>query len=193
MAFFPMFVDISNKNVLVVGGGKVAFQKVRVLSDFDASITVLAPTVISQIEELSVTKDITIIKEAFREEFVDNGTYEFVVAATDDMEINSLVNRLCVARKIPVNVVDKPSLCTFFFPSIYKNKNLVCGVSSGGANPVMTQYVRNLLAESLPENIGDINDRMSIIREDLKKTEPDMKKRKYILQTLLTELLESEM
>lgn len=191
MPFFPMYIGLTDKKVLVVGGGRVALQKIKVLIEFEPAITVVADSFSSDFLNYISDKDINVLEKKFEDSDIsEEDDYTVVVAATNNLEVNRRIYQLCISNKIPVNVVDNPGLCTFIFPSIYVNQNLVCSVSTAGESPVLTQYIKELLIKQLPANIGEISSRMGKIREKMKLTEPDMQKRKIKLRRILEQLIE---
>ena len=89
-----------------------------------------------------------------------------------------------------MNVVDDPALCSFIFPAVLKDREVVCAVSSGGKSPLVAQYVKKKIQQVLPFGLGDVNEQMGEYRQQVKTEEPDPKKRKILLQEKLKELLE---
>lgn len=185
MSYFPMMVDLKNKNVLVAGGGREGTAKAQILHQFGARITAVAPEVSDRIRELSDT----LCERQIEDSDILHKDYTLVVAATDDPAANQRISKLCKKEKIPVNVVDNPALCTFIFPAIVKEGEVVCAVSSGGKSPYIAQYIKGLIRQVLPENIGEINDRMGEIRARAKKEIPDPSKRRKYLREKLDEML----
>lgn len=189
MAFFPMYVDITDKHVLIVGGGHTALQKIKAVLEFGAIIHVIAQDVSKEVEDISGNHpdQIKIVRRAFVEDDIlaNPDYYCMVVAATNDRQLNSHISDICNRHRIPVNVVDDPELCSFIFSSIYKNKDLVCAISSSGESPVLTQYVKDVLKKQLPDNIGEINEYMGRVRRRLKDEIPDMSERKKVLKEIL--------
>lgn len=185
MACFPMMVSLENKNVLVVGAGEEGTKKVEVLCQFGAAVTLIAVSATQRAVELAGT----FISRRFADEDLADGSYVLVVAATDDPKTNERISFLARERKIPVNVVDNPALCTFIFPAIVKEGDVVCAVSSGGKSPYVAQYVKGLIQKALPADIGRINDRMGDYRIRAKKEIADKQKRRAFLRQKLDELL----
>lgn len=124
---FPMFVDIENKKILVVGGGNVGLRRIGVLKDFKADITLVSDRL-----EGEVPKGIRFIYRAFEDSDIDN--YFFVIAATDNRAVNRRIYELCSEKGIPVSVCDCPEESTFFFPAVCKNDVLSVGVVSDGSH-----------------------------------------------------------
>lgn len=185
MSYFPMMVDLQDKNILVVGGGNEGTAKVEVLHKFGAHITVVGVSVSERIRQISDT----VFERKFEDGDILHHEYTLVVAATDDAAANKKISDLCRERKIPVNVVDNPPLCTFIFPAIVKDREVVCAVSSGGKSPYITQYVKKKIRDVLPEDIGMINDRMGEIRAQAKREIPDKEERRKFLRRKLDDML----
>ena len=175
MAYFPMFIDIEKKKCLVAGGGTVALRKVRVLLDFGAQITVVAPQIDPQI--LQLTGNVCVKERVL------------VVAATDDVTENHRIARMAQKKHIPVNAVDQQEDCSFIFPSYLKHRDLVGAFSSAGNSPVLTQYLKESLKEILTEELGQINDYMGSIRPVVKTRIETEKLRRQVYQTILARLL----
>ena len=188
MAYFPMMVSLENRPVLVVGGGAEGLKKVRVLHDFGARITLVAKDALPEASALAEKY----AAKAFTDEDLDGEKYAVVVAATDEEELNRRISSLCTSRSIPVNIVDRTELCTFIFPAIIRENDLVCAVSSSGKSPLVTQHIKALIQRILPEKIGQINDRMGEYRIQAKAEIPNAGERRKYLKSKLEELLAEE-
>lgn len=169
MAYFPMFVDMTERECLIVGGGNVAYRKVMVMLDFGAKVTVVAEDICEELRKLiagdraNKENRITIIKRKFEQKDCDG--MEMVIAATDDNALNHEIAEYCKAKGIMVNAVDQKADCSFIFPSYIKEKNLVAAFSSGGNSPVLTQYLKGKEQEILTPFLGELNEYMGKIRE----------------------------
>lgn len=185
MAYFPMFIQIEQKPCLVVGGGLVAKRKVRVLQDFGAVVTVVAPEVDPCIRQM---EPITIYEKDFED--ADLSGQCLVVAATDQPEINHRIYAKCKEAGILINVVDDPAYCDFIFPAYRKEKDMVAAFSSSGKSPVVAQYLKEENQKILTPLLGDINERMGELRDLLKKRYPDESERKQVIRNMLYQSLE---
>lgn len=163
MAYFPMFVDMTERECLIVGGGNVAYRKVIVMLDFGAKVTVVAEDICEELGKLTIENQITFIKRRFERKDCDG--MEMVIAATDDNALNHEIAEYCKANGIMVNAVDQKADCSFIFPSYIKEKNLVAAFSSGGNSPVLTQYLKGKEQEVLTPFLGELNEYMGQIRE----------------------------
>ena len=180
-------MDISNKNVLIAGGGETALRKADILLSFGANITVVAPYICRNILE---NEKITKINRPFNTGDI-YGAF-MVIAATNNSQLNKQISEICFKNKIPVNVVDDIELCSFIFPSIVKDKDIVCAISSGGKSPSATQYVKKILKSSLPPYLGDINSRVGDLRNTVKSFIPCRKKREEIFRNIFELLIKTE-
>lgn len=177
MGYFPFFMDIEGKSGLIVGGGEVAQRKVRKLMPFQPKLTVVAPVIA---RELLADKALTCVQRAFREE--DILGQMFVIAASDEADVNREVGRLCREKNIPVNVADEKEACSFLFPALVKEGRLAIGISTEGASPAMAGKIRSIVETSLPRGIGEELERLANLREQVKKEIPAGEQRTEILK-----------
>lgn len=187
MGFFPFYTDIENKKCLVIGGGKVAFRKVEKLLLFSPEITVISPYVCNGILSIDGIK---IIERKFIESDIENAF--MVICATDDREVNAFVSRLCMEKKIPVNVVDQPELCSFYFPSIVRKHNITVGISTEGKSPVIARFLREKIETEIDDDILDMAEIISYARSEIRKIYDTESSRKNILEKIFKMCLENK-
>ena len=189
MAYFPMFVDMTERECLIVGGGNVAYRKVMVMLDFGAKVTVVAEDICDELRKLTIDDTankenrITFIKRRFERKDCDG--MEMVIAATDDNALNHEIAEYCKAKGIMVNAVDQKADCSFIFPSYIKEKNLVAAFSSGGNSPVLTQYLKGKEQEILTPFLGELNEYMGHIREKVIAEYDTEAERKRVFKEIL--------
>lgn len=189
MAYFPMFVDMTERECLIVGGGNVAYRKVMVMLDFGAKVTVVAEDICDELRKLTIDDTankenrITFIKRRFERKDCDG--MEMVIAATDDNALNHEIAEYCKAKGIMVNAVDQKADCSFIFPSYIKEKNLVAAFSSGGNSPVLTQYLKGKEKEILTPFLGELNEYMGQIREKVIAKYDTEAERKRVFKEIL--------
>ena len=189
MSYFPLFMDMDNKPALIIGGGNTALRKAKVLLSFGAYVKAISPEFIPEFYTLAQNSDkLTLINRHFTPMDID-GIF-IAVSATDDRNVNKTVSTLCQNKNIPVNVVDDISLCTFIFPAVIKEEDVVIGISSGGKSPVLTQYVKEEIKAVLPSSIGEINTKLGEIRTSIINSYPPSERKEMfeqILSCLLTD------
>ena len=154
MKYFPFFMELSKQSILLIGGGEVAERKLDLLLKANASVTIVSPEFTSYIEELFVNKNINPIKDYYNIKYLYSSSFAFVIAATNDESLNEQVAKDANDNKILVNVVDKPKICDFIFPSILERGPITVAVSTGGASPVLARMLRTKLETMIPGAYG---------------------------------------
>ena len=154
MKYFPFFMELSKQSVLLIGGGEVAERKLDLLLKANASVTIVSPEFTSYIEELFVNKNINPIKDYYNIKYLNSSSFAFVIAATNDESLNEQVAKDANDNKILVNVVDKPKICDFIFPSILERGPITVAVSTGGSSPVLARMLRTKLETMIPGAYG---------------------------------------
>jgi glutamyl-tRNA reductase len=131
-SWFPFFLKVSGKSVLVVGGGKIALRRVKSLLLFDCEVNIIAPAICPELEELAAEYPgiIRILRRAYQAG--DCASADIVTAATDAREVNSRIAAECKERGVLVSVADAQAESSFFFPALIVKDHIVAGVSSGG-------------------------------------------------------------
>ena len=155
MTYFPAFLAIHNLPCLVVGGGAVAARKVKQLRAAGAVVTVVAPRIGDALRRRA-RDDAGIDVRDRCYDTDDLATPHLVVAATDDARLNALIAAEAKARRIPVNVVDQPALCTFIVPSTVDRSPVQIAISTGGASPVLARLLRARLESTIPAAFGKL-------------------------------------
>jgi len=168
MRYLPAFLDLQNRDCLVVGGGEVAARKVEMLLRAQAEITVVAPTLNAALTGRVKDKSIHHISNQYSAKDLDNKV--LVVAATDSEDVNERVAHDAKARGMLVNVVDRPALCTFVFPSIIDRSPVVVAISSAGASPVLARQLRARLETLIPAAYGQLATLVGGFRDKVKGT-----------------------
>jgi len=154
--YFPIFLDTSKGDVLVVGGGENAARKVRLLLKTSACVRVVAPFVTSEIDVLA--EQGRVIWQARAVTAADIRHASIVISTTGIFDIDRFVSETAQQAGIKVNVVDRQDLSTFIVPSIVDRSPVLIGISSGGAAPVLARRIRESLEASLPPGLGRVAD-----------------------------------
>lgn len=192
MSFFPFFIDLEGQAGLIVGGGKIALHKIRKLLPYGPKLTVVAPDILPELEELVLKNDTNVIKIIRRNfESRDITGMKFVIAASDDEAVNDTVSRLCREQNILVNVVDKKEACSFIFPSLVKAGQLSVGISTEGASPEVAASLRGQLASGIPANMDEILAYLSSLRPLARKYIADDGKRSAFLKDMARRCMDS--
>lgn len=129
-ALFPLFVDISDKHVVFVGGGAVALRRVRTLLPFVDDIKVYAPSFSPELEQFAADGAVELIRKSYHPSVLDGA--DIVLACTSDTSVNDAVWEECKKRNVLVNVSSDRFKCDFHFPGVVQRDNVVVGVNAGG-------------------------------------------------------------
>ena len=190
MEFLPIFLDIRGEPCLVVGGGEVAARKSALLLRAGARVTVLAPRLSAAFDADLAAARIAHRAASFRDEDLEG--VAVAIAATGDDAVNRAVAAAARARRIPVNVVDQPALCSFILPSIIERAPLIVAVSSGGASPVLARLLRARLESLIPAGYGRLAALAGAFRDRVKaRLRPPQRRRFWerVLQGPIAELV----
>lgn len=180
MAGFPMFLDLSQQTVLIVGGGSVALRKIQKLIPYGPALRVVAPEISPKISGIP---GVRILRHKFRMgDLLPRPA--MVIAATNDSRVNHRVSKLCQRLRIPVNVVDDPAACSFLFPALVQQGSFSAGISTGGASPTAAVYFKEQLQSLLPENLDGILDWLESQRPAVKSAVPEQTRRAAVFQGL---------
>ena len=183
MDYYPLFVKIAGQPCLVVGGGAIALRKVNLLRKASARVTVVAPDLCAELAGLLAAGEIEHLPRDFADDDVEKRM--LVVAATDDEAVNQHVSEVATARMIPVNVVDRPELCTFITPSMIDRSPLQIAISTGGASPVLARLMRSRIESFIPATYGRLARMVEAVRGRVKVKLPDPEIRRRFWERLL--------
>lgn len=176
MNTFPLFFKLEDRKVLIVGGGDVALRKADLLSRAGAAITILAPSISTEIQTLlSHTKykaKHELIYENYNKAYMAGA--RVIIAATDDEALNHQIHADASELNIPVNVVDTPHLCDFIFPAIVDRNPIVIGISSNGKAPVLARLLRARLETLIPQGYGKLAKLAGDFRTEVKTKIPTL-------------------
>jgi precorrin-2 dehydrogenase / sirohydrochlorin ferrochelatase len=166
---FPVFFRLDQLQMLIVGGGNVALEKVSLLfkNSDNANVTLVAPEIKEEIKEIAFRyPNLRLIQRPYQTSDLEGKS--LVIAATSIKDLNSKIKEEAAARKILINVADTPELCDFYLSSVVKKGDLKIAISTNGKSPTFAKRMRELLEDVFPENIQDILDNLRSIREKLK-------------------------
>ncbi len=172
MAYLPIFLDLTGRRCVVVGGGDVAARKVASLLEAGAEVVVLSPALVDALAELAREGRIIHIDRAY--EAGDIAGAALVYAATDDAELHRRIHDEARAHGIPINVVDVPSLCTFITPAVMSRGSLKIAVSTQGASPAMAKRIIARIERLFGPEYGFALEVLRAARHHLQASEPNI-------------------
>ena len=179
MRYYPVYLDIKNRNCLVVGGGSVGTRKVKTLLDCGAVVTIVSPVVTAKLQELSSKDKITLEKRSFQTSDL-KGKF-LVIGATDNQELNQKIHTEAERLGMLCNIADRPEACNFILPSIVNRGDLVIAISTSGKSPAFAKKLRKDLEGEFGNEYAEFLKLMGAIRKKLlaKNHEPEAHKRLF--------------
>lgn len=183
MDYLPVFLNIRDQSCLLAGGGDVALRKASLLARAGGRLLVVAPEVNPALLELVERNGGEVRRRSFAGEDMDEAA--LVIAATDDETLNERISVLAKQRGLPVNVVDRPALCSFIVPAVVDRSPVVVAVSTGGSSPVLTRQLKEKLEIMLPGAYGRLATMLGGFRERVKQQIGDFGRRTRFWERLL--------
>ncbi|MEO0442660.1 MAG: siroheme synthase CysG [Pseudomonadota bacterium] len=168
MDFMPFFFDLKKKDCLIIGGGSIATRKARLIAKAGACLHVVAPYITDELQQLVSHSGGACHFRPYQSNDLTTGI--LIICATDDDAVNAQVSAEAMARRLPINVVDSPSLCSVITPAIVDRSPLLIAISSGGDAPVLARQVRAKLEAMLPSTYGSLASIASRFRNAVKNT-----------------------
>lgn len=184
MNFFPAFIDLYEKNVVICGSNEEALKKAAKIMEFGGRVHLFSVDIPNEI------KDITVHNKAFSKD--DFSLEPVFVIASDTKEENKRIAELCRDAHILCNAVDQPEDCDFYFPSYYATKNLCVAVGTGGKSPTAAIKIKNEIKDILPSSIDEILDNAIKLREELKEHIKDKKTAKRVLKKIIEKEIDED-
>ena len=179
MRYYPVNLDVRNRNCLVVGGGAVAARKVMTLLKCGARVTVVSPDIGSDLREFARDGAIILKTRGYRRSEVND--MFLVVGATDDKDLNRQIFKDAEALGKLCNIADQPEACNFILPSVVHQGDLVIAISTSGKSPAFAKQLRKDLEKKFGKEYADFLQLMGAVREKLLAAEhaPETHKQKF--------------
>jgi len=178
MKTYPIMLDVRGRLAVVVGGGAVGLRKVRSLTAAGARVRLVARETAPDAE----ADDVSVIRESYRGEHLAGAMLVF--ACTDDRDLNARVARDARAIGAMVNAADQSEDCDFYLPAVVADGDVVVAIGTGGASPALAANLKERVAAALPEGTGEFAGALAQVRDRLKDTLPDARRRSELLRQL---------
>ena len=165
---FPVFLKLNDLHTVLIGAGNVGLEKLTAIlhNSPEARVTVIAQAILPQVHNLTAEyKGVAIIQKSFADNDLNNA--DVVIAATDNSELNNFIRQSAHDRKLLINVADKPELCDFYLGSIVQKGDLKIAISTNGKSPTVAKRLKEVLSESLPDELDTTLQQMSKLRNSL--------------------------
>ena len=173
MAYFPAFLKLDNKKILIVGGGYIAYEKLEHLLDFTLDIEVIALEFSDDMMSLIKKNNLSFEKRGYKKG--DIAEVAVVIVAVDDIPLQGEIFTESKQYNCLCNSVDSVDYCDFIFPSYVKKDDLTIAISTSGASPAMAKHLRIYLQNLIPDGISEFLKEMKNLRKTLPKGKERMK------------------
>jgi precorrin-2 dehydrogenase/sirohydrochlorin ferrochelatase len=178
---YPIFLKVTQLNVLIVGGGYVGLEKLTFLlkSSPNAQVTIVSKTFHKNVKLLAQKHNVHLIQSAYNNAFLSNK--HLVIACTNNEVVNIEVYNNCKEQHILVNVADNPPFCDFYMGGIVTKGNVKIAISTNGKSPTLAKRLREFLEDIIPENIHELSNNLHHFRKTIKG---DFKEKVTVLNAL---------
>ncbi|HXA01025.1 MAG TPA: bifunctional precorrin-2 dehydrogenase/sirohydrochlorin ferrochelatase [Cytophagaceae bacterium] len=166
---FPVFFRMDQLQLLIVGGGNVAMEKLSFLfkNSDNGNVKLVAVEIKEEIREIARKYPrLKLIQKAY--EASDLEEMDLAIAATSIKELNEQIRKDAKQKKILINVADTPDSCDFYLGSVIKKGDLKIAISTNGKSPTFAKRMRELLEDAIPDNISEVLDNLRQIRDNMK-------------------------
>ncbi len=165
---YPIFLKASQLNILIVGGGKVANEKLSFLlkSSPTAKVWVLATQFSDEIKKTASKQNIPLVFGTYHKNVLHK--QQIVLAATNNTAVNKQIYNDAKAKNSLVNVADTPELCDFYMGGIVTKGNVKLAISTNGKSPTLAKRLRQLFEEMIPDSIDELTQNLHTYRNSLK-------------------------
>lgn len=183
MAKYPLFLELTGRRAVVVGGGAVAVRKARSLLAAKARLVVVAEKVNDVLTGLCADSGAELIRSKYSKDYLAGAV--LVIAATNDQRLNRRIYKDCQELEILCNVVDQPELCDFYVPAVVKRGDLQIAIGTEGDCPAYAGHIRKKLEQIFTEKHGEFLAELELLRERIVKEVPDPADRTTLLGELV--------
>ena len=183
MKYYPIHLNINNRNCLVVGGGGVGTRKVKTLLDCGARVTLVSPEISPQLRDLAASGDIILKERSYQSDDLSN--LFLVIGATDDEKLNKQISSDADRLNTLCNIADRPEVCNFILPSIVHRDDLVITISTSGKSPALAKKLRKALENQFGKEYGTLLRLMGAIRKKLLQQAHEPEAHKPLFEQLL--------
>ena len=183
MRYYPVHLDIQNRNCLVVGGGGVGTRKVMTLLDCGANVTVISLVVSHQLRDYAISGLIKLKERPYQSGDLD-GMF-LVIGATDDEVLNRQISSDADHLNTLCNIADRPEVCNFILPAIVQRDDLVITISTSGKSPALAKKLRKSLEFQFGEEYAVFLKLMGVIRKKLLSQSHEPEAHKPLFEQLI--------
>jgi precorrin-2 dehydrogenase/sirohydrochlorin ferrochelatase len=185
MAKYPIFLELSGRRVVVIGGGGVAVRKVQTLMSTGARIIVVAERIDDMMTAMCAGTDVELVKGSYSKSYLASAV--LAIAATNNSDLNKKIYKDCQELDILCNVVDVPELCDFYVPAVVKRGKLQIAIETDGGSPAYAGHIRKKLEKVFTEKHGEFVAELETLRKRVIDEIADATDRKAVFGELVND------
>ena len=178
---YPVNLELDQFEIVIVGGGEVAYRKCKNFLEFNKSVKVIAPHFLDSFYEL---ENVVLVQDKYDERYIESS--QIVVAATDNRLVNEEIAKYCHQHEKLVNVVDNRMLSNYIVPSYVKRGDLLLSVSTGGKSPALAKKISRELAVEYDDSYEEYVNLLGSLREAIMKRYEDVGVRRKLIKELIS-------
>lgn len=165
---YPIFLKVDQLNILIVGGGHVALEKLNFLlkSSPNAKVKLVAPFFRPETLEFANLYKVKMIRAEYHSKFLSD--QHMVIATTDNVAVNIQVYNHCKTQNILVNVADNPPYCDFYMGGIVTKGHVKIAISTNGKSPTTAKRLRQFFEDVIPDNVDELVNNLNVYRKTIK-------------------------
>jgi precorrin-2 dehydrogenase/sirohydrochlorin ferrochelatase len=165
---YPIFLKVTQLEVLIIGGGNVGLEKLTFLlkSSPNAKVTIVSITFLPELVLLAKRHKVHLVEDSYKVSFL-NGKH-LVIATTDKVDVNIQVYKDCKNQNILINVADNPPYCDFYMGGIVTKGNIKIAISTNGKSPTLAKRLRQFFEDVIPNDIDDLAKNLNGFRNKIK-------------------------
>jgi uroporphyrin-III C-methyltransferase / precorrin-2 dehydrogenase / sirohydrochlorin ferrochelatase len=182
MGYFPLFLGLEHKTVLIIGGGRIALSKLQVIFEYTQNITLVAVSFDDLLVNFARDNDIKIIQDEYKSKYLAN--FDIIISATDNFYLNQNIAKDSKRLGKLINIVDNPKISDFIFGAIIKRGNINIAISTSGLSPVLARLIKQEIEKILPTNIELLNEFIKANRDLVKNRLTNIQARRLFWQEI---------
>jgi precorrin-2 dehydrogenase/sirohydrochlorin ferrochelatase len=180
---YPIFLELTGRRVVLIGGGAVAVRKANSLLAAGARLVVVAEQIDDVLAELCAGTSAELVRSKYSKDYIAQAV--LVIAATNDQQLNKQIYKDCQGLEILCNVVDQPELCDFYVPAVVRRGDLQIAIGTEGYCPAYAGHLRKKLEQTFTDEHGEFLTELEKVRKRIIEDVPDETDRKAILGELV--------
>jgi len=183
MEYFPIFIDLRDKNVLVIGEYRVLGFKINKMIEAGAHIKYLTDLLPQELEEHYKTDRVQIIQDQFDESYLED--IWLVVCGSNDNELKKIIAQATADKNIFCNFVDEAPISSFISPSVISKRDITIAISTKGKSPALNKYLKNEILSAIGDEYSTFADILGKMRHKVITNIEGQKKRGEIFEMIV--------